>query len=234
MSEWGLLEWGLLFGGIIVLSAFLVAVVRLGQQAVDRRGQAMQRVAMEAGFTFEVEVKGETDPFSENEWDEELQLLRLGGDLRNMMRGSTTAGEVLVFDFGFYGRSSHPQTVAAFPRAGRPLPHFELEPEGRLEKILGMQNIGFDSHPQFSKAWRLRGRDEAAVRGLFSPDLLSFFETVDTGQGWRVEGAARWLLVRRDRKLIRPAEMRTFVEQAAAIAGKFQAPRASSAGGRGV
>ncbi len=229
MSAWGLRA---LVGLAWLMFAVLIAVLWRLKRAGQRKSQALQTFARETGLSLEDEEEFSfEDEFTDDEC-EKLQLCNQGDDkdLNWMMRGSTKAGKVLLFYYSYedttrVSKETHFQTVAAFPRAGRDLPHFELRPERWSQKIAqaaGMKNMDFNSHSQFSKDWLLRGQDETAVRRLFSRDLLSFFETVDAREYWWVEGAGRWLLVWGDKKIIQPAELQMFVEQAAAIAGNFK------------
>ncbi len=218
---------------VVLIVVVCLPVIGLGiwlVRAQRRQQEARRTFALESGFTYEpklIRLDDKTSPFNRKA-QKELQLFQ-GGTfqfLRNVMRGGTTDAEVVLCDYGYTsGKTGWWQTVAAFPRAGRDLPHFEVRPERWAQKIgqrLGMQDIDFESHPQFSKEWLLSGQDEAAVRGLFSPDLLSFFEAVDTRQRWWVEGKGKWLLVWRDNKIIKSAELRMFLEQASAIGRNFK------------
>ena len=40
---------------------------------------------------------------------------------------------------------------------------------------MGMQDIDFDQHPEFSDQFRLTGEDEGAIRDFFDQELLDFF-----------------------------------------------------------
>ena len=94
----------------------------------------------------------------------------------------------------------------------------------KVQDALGIER-GFrsDSHPQFSAKWELRASDQNAVFYIFSAELLSFLENLDSEQRWCVEGAGRWLLVWRDHKFLEPDDLRAFLDQAVAIAEKFAA-----------
>ena len=59
------------------------------------------------------------------------------------------------------------------------LPSFSLKPEGFLHRLvasLGLQDINFDTHPEFSRMYQLQGSDEESVRELFQPGVLEYFE----------------------------------------------------------
>jgi len=63
------------------------------------------------------------------------------------------------------------------------VPNFAIQPETPLltadvrDLLFGTRVIDFESHPEFSRQYQLRGGDETAIRQLFNPDVLEFFET---------------------------------------------------------
>ena len=93
------------------------------------------------------------------------------------------------------------------------LPQFALRPEHLFHKIgqvMGYQDIDFDSHPEFSKRYLLRGADEEAVRRAFGSGVLSYFEQqtkisceADRGQ----------LIFYRPRKRVAAEEVDGFVKE---------------------
>jgi hypothetical protein len=64
--------------------------------------------------------------------------------------------------------------VISFQSSLLSLPEFELRSENMFHKIgkaFGCQDINFESHPEFSKRYLLRGADEEAVRTFFTPEM---------------------------------------------------------------
>ena len=104
--------------------------------------------------------------------------------------------------------------VMCWSLAGSPLPDFELSP-GSV--ALGRQDIDFETDPEFSDRYRLRGRDEDAVRRIFRAEVREFFtrpshdedfllvghEVGDwrkmdlVTEGWYAESRGGWLIVYR-------------------------------------
>ena len=201
---------------------FLVALAVISAVAIyldRRRRQGLQRAASELGFSFDelaldlphVELR-------------KLALLKRKSDLSNALKGSFDGVEAVVLDCQVgSGRSAYTQTVACFRLAGRSLPGFEQSPEGLSDKIaaaFGSQDIDFESNPQYSNRYRLRGTDEAAVRSLFQPGILAFFEQ---HTGWCVEGEGEWLGVYHRAKTVRPHALRAFLVEAREISRVFGA-----------
>jgi len=97
-----------------------------------------------------------------------------------------------------------------------------LRPEGLMHKIgslFGYQDIDFDSHPNFSKHYLLRGSDEEAIRELFDDDLLSFFETQEKVC---VEADGHDLIIYRQRKRIEPDTVQEFLREGFGIFARLR------------
>ncbi len=61
----------------------------------------------------------------------------------------------------------------------KPLPKFYMAEETLMDKLTNLisgDDINFDSHPTFSKNFILKGEDSNAVRKVFTPAVLAFFE----------------------------------------------------------
>ncbi|MCI0354976.1 MAG: hypothetical protein L0099_08065 [Acidobacteria bacterium] len=219
--------------------AVLVGIVIVASHFLEqRRVKALEQAALEIGFTFEREADLQALGEARS-----VHLLGLGHSqqLRNLMRGHAGGGQALLFDFeytqgaGKY-RQTYIQTVAAFRLKRGVLPGFQLGPESVLHKVgalFGYQDIDFDSHPQFSSRFLVRGPDENAIRAVFDPGVLGFFEGLEKGQRWWVEGQGEWLIAYRWAEETKPARLRQFLEEASAIAtlvaGRARSQRAFSA-----
>ncbi|MGI9471696.1 MAG: hypothetical protein ACR2NZ_09210, partial [Rubripirellula sp.] len=111
--------------------------------------------------------------------------------------------------------------VMSFRSVNLDLPAFELRPESvfhRIGKVLGYQDIDFESHPEFSKRYLLRGQDEDAVRAMFTPELLSFFESQEKVSA---EASGDLLVFYRAGKRLKPEMIRAFMEEGFAIFGQM-------------
>jgi hypothetical protein len=188
-----------------------------------KRRQDLARAAAELGFQFETE---ETKVPLPNQDFENLPLFGRARNRENFLFGRRSTGAVFLADVRVgSGKSSYSQTVACFHLAERRLPAFDLSPEHWAHKIaqaFGYKDIDFESSPEFSKHYLLRGEDEDAVRRLFGADLLNFF----TGEkGWTVEGADNWLCIYRHARTVSAKDIRSFLEQAEAVAQPFARSR---------
>jgi hypothetical protein len=91
---------------------------------------------------------------------------------------------------------------------------------------LGYQDIDFESRPDFSKAFLLRGSDEARIREVFDDEVLEFFEGTT---GVCVEGGGEQLIYYRGSKKVEPANIRSFMDEGFKVYLLFRSP--SSADG---
>jgi hypothetical protein len=196
--------------GWVAFIGVAVAVVLLNLYALKRRRQGLERAGLEMGFVFDAEattVAGQ--PFLS------LPLLTHQTKLSNVLRGAVGSGEAVLLDVRVgSGKQARTQTVACFRLAGKRLPRFEMRPENVFDKIgarFGLQDIDFEASAEFSKSYLLRSAEEAAVRALFHPGLLMFFEQ---HKGWCVEGEGEWLGVYRAVQIVSPGKLRTFLEEA--------------------
>ncbi len=211
---------------ILILSGIAVvglAVWFFNLRAAKKRTESLEAVAASLEFSFESEA------------DESLVPSLSGFDLfaegrskkaSNVMRGQARGIDLVVLDYRYTtgsGKNSHTwqQSVIRFQSNRLRLPRFTLRPENLFHKIgsmFGYQDIDFESHPAFSKAYLLRADDEAACRASFDENVLGFF---DERSGLCAEGDQNTLLFYRKSKRVRPDEMHTFLEDGFGVFGAF-------------
>ncbi len=196
--------------------ALLAAVVAYGRVVDRRRRAAYQQFCLERGFRFEHEQPG-----AEERHARTCPLLSQGHARRwgITITGTRSGVPFTAFEYEWttgHGKSAHTHSIAALlwalSRAGeKGLPQFLLTPEGiwdRIAALFGGQDIDFDDSPEFSRAYRLRGSDEAGVRALFTPDLRHIF-AVDRDQ--HVAGAGSELMWWRNGPLPPPEGLDEFL-----------------------
>ena len=110
------------------------------------------------------------------------------------------------------------QTMVGFQSwALNDLPEFSLRPDTplyRLASFFGYQRIAFESHPTFSQTFLLRASDESGMRQVFDDEALTFFEQAPN-VCVRLEDD--WLLFYRQGLRIKPAEIRSFLDEGFAV-----------------
>jgi hypothetical protein len=165
----------------VILGGIVVAVaIWLMHRYEKKRTESMSNIAEELGLTFFPE--GHPDLVSK------LQLLPIfnkGRDrkMRNLMTAETEETQLAIFDYqyttgGGKNQHTHKSTIASMIKDDLRLPHFSVRPEGffdRVGAVVGFQDINFDDHPDFSRAYVLKGENEAAIRSFFTKDMLDLF-----------------------------------------------------------
>jgi len=203
---------------IIVGVILVVAIVSYVVSNIRRkkRTEAFQRVAGELGLNF----SPQSNEFliTDLGW---CELFSRGRDkkIMNLMRGSNEGREISVFDYQYvtgHGKSRRTvsSTVACLRSEGTALPGFTLRPEGtwdKLSSVFGRADIDFDTHPKFSRSFVLDGEDEAAIRKLFAPPVLDYYEQ---HAGISAEGSNDTLVYYRHGKTVRPDGVTQFLADA--------------------
>ena len=97
-----------------------------------------------------------------------------------------------------------------------------LRPEGTWDKISSWfknADINFDTHPKFSRSFVLSGENESAIRAVFSPPMLEYFEQ---HPGISTEGLNDTLLVYRHGKSVPPEGVTQFLAEAFQLLSLFR------------
>lgn len=213
-----------------VLALIVLAILGTMHQQ-RRRARKVQEWARRNGFQWE--AKGKVAPEISSFFV--FRQFHRQRKIRNVLRGKRDRAKVCLFDYTISsgGRDApvvtFTHTIASFQVSRAHLPDFLLSPAvthwvpGKLGFALFGQ-VGFDSHPEFSRRYSLSTRDrssEATVGGLFTPELLGFLEAFDTGHNWVVEGEGEWLVVYRWREEVAACDYSEFYDRAAAFADAF-------------
>ncbi len=207
----------LIIGGVIAL--VLVGIgVSMWQE--KKRREQLELLAEELGLVFQ--------PDGDTQFQKQVSSFALFGQgggrkFNNLIFGETDEVRIALFDYQFTTGSgkqkqTHRQTVASLQSPSLQCPQFTMRPEGMFDKIggvFGMQDIDFESHPEFSNMFLLKG-DETQIREFFTPAVLSFFETQ---KGISVEARPGALIFYRARTRVKPADMKNLLTQAYEIFG---------------
>ncbi|HTW57123.1 MAG TPA: hypothetical protein VMD99_03220 [Terriglobales bacterium] len=205
------------FVGFGVTSAAVIAALAVRQ--ARQRTRDLAAVAQQMGFTFL--GKNWRGPVLSPQFKTSLLQRASGGVFSNVMTGSTGGLQVSIFDYTYgTGKNSVTLTLACFSQE-EDLPPFELRPENIFDKIgdaVVHSDIDFDSNPEFSRRYHLRGPDETRIRMLFSPSLLAYLEQIPPVQNWHVEASGTSLIIYRQRWPAKATEVPALLNEASAIA----------------
>ncbi len=218
---------GLLLFGIIFSIVVGLLIAKYILQKAPKRMRALEAAAINIGFRFD--GLDWMDRHSAPQLSTALFHAGYGRRSYNIMTGLSSGLQTSLFDYQFAtggdeSSTCHFQTVAAFRKEGFRLPNFEMRPEGVLQKIgdaFTRKDIHFESHPEFSRRYQLRGDPPEEVRQLFSANLLSYLEGLDRKKKWRLEASDQTLIVYRADVTVKPADLPNFLQDTSAIASSF-------------
>ncbi len=216
---------------VLIVAAIIVAVLALigtiivvALKAEKKRSEALQAAAERMKFTFS--RKGDPNLLDRLK---NFHLFSQGHSkkIANVLMGKAGALDVAVFDYAYTtGGGKHSQhwrqTVIFFQRDDMSLPKFTLRPENIFHKIgqvFGYTDIDFDSHPEFSKRYLLRGENEEAVRAIFGANARSFYES---DLKLSTEAAGPQLIHYRSGKRVSPDEISQFIKQGVRVLTLFR------------
>jgi len=191
---------------ILLFVAGIAFVIVLSYRHEKKRRAALQIKAQTLGFSYLAKAGLDQIPASSV-----FHLFSVGRakHVHSLLQKDEEGVATSIFDYDYTtggGKSQHThrQTVFLFETARLRLPSFSLRPENVFHKIgqsFGMQDIDFDTHPEFSKKWLLKGDDEAAIRKVFNEEVLSVFENT---KGMVSEAKGETLLLYRPEKRVAP------------------------------
>lgn len=203
----------------IVILAVIICIISLVLYLImseKKRRQELERVSREIGFTFSpsahIQLPG-------------LKLFSTGHSKSKKNLLTTTSGGVQwsIFDYRFsMGRDTQEQTVA-MAQLDRDLPEFSLSLEHFYHKIgdaIGLKDIDFEYYPEFSQKYRLTGKDENAVRQLFTPIVISTITSQELRE--HVEAKGNSIIMYTPRKRVKPEDLYGFFQKACIIVELFK------------
>lgn len=214
-------EFWVLLTGILVFVGGIVALLMYFER---RRSEKIQAIASGLGLTFR------RKPTAAD------KLLITGcsignaghsREVANILEAAQSAElKITLFEYAYtigYGKSAqrYNQTVTRMQTPVLNLPAFALYPEtifSKLGKLFGGADINFPEAPQFSKKYILRGPDEAAIRALFTPAILQYFEQ---RQALTVDAAGDTLFVHRSNRRVKPDELESHIAEAKNVLALF-------------
>jgi MFS superfamily sulfate permease-like transporter len=120
----------------------------------------------------------------------------------------------IVFDEGAMLSKEVYKTTVQLIHLPKEIPSFVLEQEGIFDKLFdrvlsfSSKDIDFPEAPLFSKKMRLTGEDEAAIRTLFSIELLTFLESEEI---YHIECNGEALLIFKSLRIANTGEIKNMV-----------------------
>ena len=205
----------------IIAIVWLVAIVIVGIWLLLRQ-QRRRDLAM-AGHGLGLSFSFRTDP-ELTAAIKSMQLFAYSHSERayHVLEGKFQGIDWRIGDYYYVtgtGKNSHGhgQTMALC-RTEPLLPDFTVSAERfyhRLAAMLGHTDINFPAFPSFSRRYLLRAGNEAALRRLFTPNIIRFFE--QRNRTIHVAARSGWVAIYYPGRYVSGQEMRSFLEMAAEL-----------------
>jgi len=218
---------------VAAAGAVLVAAYQLKALYDRRRREALQLFCEERGYRFEARRPDAEEPLAEV-----FPIFNkgYGRSLRYAITGTVGGTPFTAFEYSYVtggGKNSqrHDFGMMLWETPGSNLPRFLLGPEGffdRLAQRFGRQDFDFAEDDVFSRAYELRGDDEAAVRALFTPSRRAYLAASGpdgTKQRQHLAGVGNRLLWWRDGRLPPPQELDQFIADGDRVRRLFKEDR---------
>lgn len=212
----------LLIAGTGIL--LIAGIVSLKRVRSIRRTREMRAFAQRMGWSFQA-----APPLDVVSDRKRLGLfaVRMHQGIRNHLSGAVGEYRVTVFDLAYSttdgeGIKGWEQTVMHVQSTRLCLPAFALRPERVYHRSgdgVGGGDIDFDGDTDFSRAYQLRGADEAAIRAAFGADVRA---ALHRRPGTSADGDGSDLFVWRRAQLAQPGEIAALVQGALDLAGHLR------------
>lgn len=165
------------------------------KRTLTSRQKKLQELAHENGWGFDLTVRRFVLSFEKFHLFRFKTVDRIYNKMIGEIGNCTVTIQDLDFHEGEFQTKVSNKTTAALITLERTIPLFTIEKEhilDRLAALAGYDDIDFDNFKNFSDKFRLKGKDESAVRGFFHSDLIQFLEQECI---YRLESAGNTILI---------------------------------------
>lgn len=204
-------------GWIFVLFIALFATAIVISIVLDRkRTEAIKQLAATMGFDYREHPQ---TYLPDTIWQFDLFNKGRNRRLKHLIQGTQEEAIVSVSDYQYTtgtqkNRTTHNQTVVFIESDRLNLPNFLLIPENIFHKVgnvFGYKDIDFDSHPEFSSQYLLKGTDEESIRSLFHDGILNIYQR---HPGTSTEGLDTLLIYYRKGQRFKPDQWQNLLNEA--------------------
>ncbi len=166
----------LIFPGMVALAGLSFLIYHLYEK---RRTRKWREIAESLGLKF-----SERDD-SVMERGSDIHLFTLGHSrkAKNVLEGDANGIDIILADYhyttgGGKNSTTHLQTICLAKSPELNIPVSNMRPQSFFDsigKLLGGQDIDFETDPEFSQAFVLQGKDEQEVRACFGSEVRRWF-----------------------------------------------------------
>lgn len=207
---------------VMAVIGVVVGIILFARHLEQKRTEALGEFAGGLGLDF--------SPTQDEPLLTELQIFKLfnsghSRQMKNVIKGVTDIATIAIFDYQYStgsgkNRKTHSNTIVAMKSDDLTIPIFTMRPENLFDwfgSAIGLQDIDFDEHPEFSKSFVLKGENEEAIRKFFDIPLLDFFAEK---KGITFEGApGTFIYMHGGRK--KPEELSNYLKEGYSVYAAF-------------
>ena len=165
--------------------------IKPAKGTLTKRQRAIQKIGSELHWNYTAIQKEEITELPTFGYFKTRQINKVSNIVSN--------AQCSLFDIEFSeGEMIAKQVIRAsmlYIKLDKSIPEFTLDKEGVFEYIYhfaGFKDIDIDEHPDFSKRFYLSGKNQEAIRALFTDELVLFFES---NPYYHIESSKHGLLI---------------------------------------
>jgi hypothetical protein len=186
-------------------------LIKEGAEERIPRSKQLKAFGKTLGFTFQ-----ETLPIPQTNFGRMTSgslMVKYEGNVLNGVIDNHiyTISDISIIEGGNMKASIYQMTVLSISNLHLQIPIFTLEKEDLFDKLIEQRfadDIDFDSHPYFSKRYKLLGINEKAIRKFFNKNLLDFFEKHEQ---YNIECLGAEIIIYRPRKMATLEEVKDMI-----------------------
>ncbi len=161
------------------------------KEVLTKRQKSLQNIALDFDWKYQSLQKEEITELTTFGYFKTRKINKVSNIISN--------GKCSLFDVEFSeGEMIAKQVIRAsmfYINIDKEIPEFTLDKEGVFEYIYhfaGFKDIEIENHPDFSKRFYLSGKEQEAIKQLFTDDLILFFES---NPYYHIESSKHGLLI---------------------------------------
>lgn len=185
---------------------------------ITKRQIRLQKLAIHHGWSFDRDVDWNTSSLRNFQFFTSRPIERKTNSLKGLDTKNNAEWEIadIMFDEGALSSLEVYHTTVQVVHLPFTIPEFTIEKEGLFDKVFdgvlsfsGHKDINFPAHPSFSGKFLLQGNDEAAIRSLFTKELIQFLESHEIHH---IESNGEALMIFKSLHLTRTDELISMLE----------------------
>ncbi len=196
----------------------LKSLKNLSPQPLSPRQKRIYKLALENGWEYRQQVDLNVSSLSKFKFFDTRPIEYKENVINGVCRTSEVHWELsdITFDEGALTAKEVYHTTVEVLFIDSPMPRFVLDSETLFDKyfdrvlaLTGQPDIDLTQYPKFSNRFVLKGKDVAAIRDFFSPELVDYLLGHDI---YHIESNGEALLIFRNMKVAKTEEIKSMLQ----------------------